>query len=322
MKTRRVADWILAVSLLSSIGCATAPPVHTYRTQLISVPEQPAELEYQGLPLRSGQVIVSDGNSPRSLLLELMAAEFAPFGHAGIIVIEGGEAWVYDGYAHLDLRFWEPPTARLNGRIRRIPLADILAGNSVVAIYEHTSLDLAPVAAFAKAAHTKKTPFDGFFDFRTKEALYCTEFVARALESANHPEVRVTPRTDNASLLRAMRWLELDTPGFILPSAVIERAQRVALLSPTLTEPEIETRIAVRAELHRRFAATQKLGDLFRWSVLGPRYRAPVEAFSEQMMALAATNEDAAWEVTKHANSFFDAPKPVARLMPSYRAEP
>ena len=220
--------------------------------------------------MRSGQVIVREAGTSMAFLMNLMAADYAPFGHAGIVVKEADGFYVYDAFSQLDPLFWKPPTRRLRGKIRRTKLETFLQRGTVSAVYEHRDVDLESVAAYARGAFRDRLAFDGLFDYRTPERVYCSEFVAAALLSAGHDATPATPRTENPSLDRIMHWLELDTPGFILSARLVAGATEIARLSPTLSPPQIEAHFAFERELHRQFTADQKLAQLFRWTLLGP----------------------------------------------------
>lgn len=246
--------------------------------------------------LRSGQVIIREAGSSMGFLMNLMAIDYAPFGHAGIIVEEAGSFYVYDAFSQLDPMFWKPPTRRLRGKIRRTRLATFLQRGSISAIYEHAAIDLNAVATYAREAFEDRLAFDGLFDYRTPDRVYCSEFVAAALQSAGHDATRATPRTENPSLNRVMEWLELDTPGFILSANLVKGAAEVARISPTLSPPQIEAHFAFEQELHRQFTADQKLGQLFHWTLLGPRIRPELVDLRRALMDGAdAADDPAEW---------------------------
>lgn len=264
--------------------------------------------------LRSGQVIVREAGTSMAFLMNLMAADYAPFGHAGIVVKEADGFYVYDAFSQLDPLFWKPPTRRLRGKIRRTKLETFLRRGTVSAVYEHGDIDLEMVAAYARGAFRDRLAFDGLFDYRTPERVYCSEFVATALWSAGHVATPATPRTENVSLDRVMQWLELDTPGFILSARLVAGATEIALLSPTLSAPQIEAHFAFERELHRQFTADQKLARLFRWTLLGPRIRPELAELHAALMDDADAQDDAAaWASRRVAEALGRQPLQLAR---------
>lgn len=237
------------------------------------------------LPVRSGQVIVSEAGSPISFLMNLMAEEFKPYGHAGVIIVEPDGIFVYEAFSFLNLRIWEPPTHRLRGNIRRVPLIEFLQRGTVAALYQHDVRKLDAIAAFVTEAFEARLAFDGLFDYRTDSSVYCSEFVAAALVAAGLAETLPTPRTNNPSLNRTMDWLDLDTPGFILAADLLANASRVALFSKRYSRAQVEAHFAFEREMHRRFKEDQSLGNIFRWTASGPRYRPHLAELRDNLLA-------------------------------------
>ncbi len=277
--------------MVLACGCASFDPARypTYETNR----EYAGTLDFHGVPLDSGQIVVSRGGGAVSFLSDLMATEYSRYGHSGILSIEGGVPYVYEALATLNMRFWQPPTARLSGHVRRVPLTDFIKRNTVVSIYAHDNVNLAKVAESARGAYRGRLAFDGYFDYRSREAVYCNEFVARMLEAAGHSKVPVTPRTTNASLSRAMQWLEIDTPGFILGHDLVTDATRVGRFSKRYSAKQLAARQAFYENMHQRFNDQQRLGDVFRWGLVGPRVRPHLKALFEQVMAEAEQHQGA-----------------------------
>ena len=72
-------------------GCATTLQPTAYRTFDVESPSV-GELDFHGLPLQSGQLVVSDSGDPDSLLMSMLGEHYTPYGHAGILSIEAGKA--------------------------------------------------------------------------------------------------------------------------------------------------------------------------------------------------------------------------------------
>ncbi len=256
------------------------------------------------LPVRSGQVIVSEAGSPVSFLMDLMAEEYEPYGHAGIVMVEADGTFVYEAFSFLNLRIWEPPTRRLRGKIRRVPLMEFLQRGTVAALYQHDVHSLDAIAAFATKAYEARLAFDGLFDYRTDDSVYCSEFVAAALVAAGLAETPPTPRTNNPSLNRTMDWLDLDTPGFILAADLLANASPVAVFSKHYTLTQVEAHFAFEREMHRRFSEDQSLGNIFRWTHSGPRYRSHLAELRDSLLAEAdAADNVEDWVVTEMATA-------------------
>ena len=269
----------LAAAWLS--GCATTLAAAAYRT-FDAESASAGELDFHGLPLQSGQLVVSDSGDPDSLLMSMLGEQYTPYGHAGILSIEDGKAYVYEGYALLWPFLSGPPTDAMRGRIRRVTLDQYIGRQRVTAIFDPPAgVDKAAVAAFARARHEDGTEFDPYFDWRDHTRLYCTEFAALALHAGGRPLPTPVRVRDNASLRVALDWLKVRAPAIVTAGSLTEGAERVALISRRLTAREVEAYFAAKRELHRRFTDDQKLGNIWSWSWRGLQLRPQVEAFLE-----------------------------------------
>ncbi|MEM8984787.1 MAG: YiiX/YebB-like N1pC/P60 family cysteine hydrolase [Pseudomonadota bacterium] len=294
------------------VGCAAKPDLATYET---AVTRGPAAATVDALALRSGDVIVSEVDSAVSFLMALMADRYAPFVHAGIVVIDDGEPYVYDAFATVWPAFGKAPTQAMSGKIRRIPLARYLERPVVTAIARVPEpARAAAVTAYARRAYRAGLPFDRYFDLATADAVYCTEFVAAALTDAGVALPMPAGRSKNRSLGVAFDWLGINTQGFWLAGDLIESLQPIALLSETLTERQIEIRFALKAELHRRFTDDQALGNVFTWTAVGPRIRPHIVALYDAALALADSDAAATALAALVAERLGPGPEPTARL--------
>ena len=272
---------VLAFAATWLSGCATTLTPAAYRTfDAESVGE--GELDFHGLPLQSGQLVVSDSGEADSLLMSMMGEQYTPYGHAGILSIEDGKAYVYEGYALLWPSLSGPPTDAMHGHIRRVTLDQYIGRQQVTAIFDpEPGVDKAAVVAFARARHEDGTEFDPYFDWRDHTRLYCTEFAALALQAGGRPLPTPVRVRDNASLRVALDWLKVQAPAIVTAGSLTEGAERVALISKRLAAREVDAYFAAKRELHRRFTDDQKLGNIWSWSWRGLRLRPQIEAFIE-----------------------------------------
>lgn len=277
-----IVPWILvalAAALVS--GCATTLTPTAFRA-FDAESADAGEIRFHGLPLRSGQLIVSDSGAPDSLLLSLLGEQYSEYGHAGIVSIEEGKPYVYEGYATLRPILGGPPTDAMKGSIRRVTLEHFIARQRITAIFDPAaSVDKAAVVAFARARHADGTEFDPYFDWRDHRRLYCTEFAALALHAGGRPLPGPVPVRDNASLRVALDWLKVRAPAIVTAGSLTEGAERVALISRRFGAREVQAYFAAKRELHRRFTDDQKLGNIWLWSWRGLQLRPQVEAFLE-----------------------------------------
>lgn len=300
---------LCGVVAFTSMACSTTSPSN-YQTFEIHASEVLGAHGFERVPIRSGQLIVSSAGTSASFMMSLMVDEYTPYAHAGILVKENEEVFVYDAFANLGLRFWDPPTKRMNGSIRRIELSRFLQSVTAARIYEHKSLEMEDIAEFARSAFARRIPFDGMFDYRTPDALYCAEFVARALEVGGYQNGRRTPRTRNASMNRAMAWLEVTAPEFILTSGLLHEATLIATFSRRYSTAQLAASAAFDAGLHNRFSAEQVLGNVMLWTATGPRLRPHLAKLREQVIRDAGQVEDPKVWVTQKLKSELRVPLP------------
>ncbi|MGD2112475.1 MAG: YiiX/YebB-like N1pC/P60 family cysteine hydrolase [Gammaproteobacteria bacterium] len=280
---RRLAGtcWLLlGVWLLS--GCALQQPAADHQPAFTwqSVRLAPGA---QTLELRSGQVVVTDSGGPAALFFALFAADYSPFVHAGILVMEEDEPFVYETYGRIRPRFGRRPTDLIRGRVQRSPLAEFVRRGKYVEIYElPPGVDAGRVTAYARAQHDGGTPFDPYFRSDEHDALYCTELVALALDAGGWQAPAQTPFPENPSLTRVRHWLGITGHGTVQARQLIAPERLVASLS-VLREPErFQVYIELKRELHRRFTADQKLGNLFEWDGRRLLFRRPVQEYLMQ----------------------------------------
>ncbi|MEO8080620.1 MAG: hypothetical protein ABI641_08825 [Caldimonas sp.] len=238
------------------------------------------------LPLASGQVIVSEAGGAMSLLYSLVAAEYAPWIHAGIVSVEDGAVVVYEANADLSPLPGLVPTDALRGGVRRIGIEKFARGKRIIGLYAlPPEADAVRLVAFAQEQHRRRTPFDPFFDSDDSSALYCTELVALALAEAGVARVEPTPMQRNASLASGLDWLHIRSPAVYLAGHIVAPLREVARWSPELSPAQIDAYFAAKRELHRRFDDRARLGQLFDWTGLSLRYRPGVQRFVDAALA-------------------------------------
>ncbi len=285
MKASACSSLCLGAMVLIA-GCAHVD-VRRYATFDVTPGAGHAET-YQGLPLESGQIIVSDQGTPVSLFIALAGAQFQPFVHAGVISIEAGEPFVYESRATIDPIMWGPPTDSASGRVRRTPFDTYVARQRIVGIYDPPdNVDRARVAAFARQSYADKTPFDPYFDDSDHAKVYCSEFVAVALESAGADRIEVTPVNGNPSLRVVLEWLKVPPTGIVFAGSLVESARPVALLSKRYSPAQVEAFFALKRELHRRFTDDQRLGNVFVWRMGSVGFRPEVASFLDAGLSAA-----------------------------------
>ena len=167
--------------ILALNGCASFNPAKV-RTVVVS---PGAAATWRRLPVETGQIIMNEHPGATSLFLSLTAQRFAPYVHAGIVVMEEGRPYVYESMGIILPLPWRTPNQSVGGGVRRVSLDTFLLRGGIVAIYSpDPAIDRTALAEFARARLREKKPFDGHYDASDPSKYYCVEFVARALEAA------------------------------------------------------------------------------------------------------------------------------------------
>jgi hypothetical protein len=173
----------------------------------------------------------------------------------------------------------------MGGGVRRVTLRSFLQRPGIIAAYSPPpGTDAQAVVRYARAQYSARTPFDGRFDADDAGALYCVEFVARALEAGGAQPLPRVPLTRNASMRVVLDWLQVNPDGLLLAGDLASPARRVWLLSRYYRPAQIDRYFALQSELHARFTPEQKLGALFQWRGFGLRWRPRVRDYLETGM--------------------------------------
>lgn len=276
---------IVSMAALLLAGCASFDPTG-YRAFAISPPPETvaasAGLAWHGLPLQTGQIIVTEHTGGASLFLALATRDFAPYLHIGLIAIEAEQPFVYEAMGAMLPMPWARPNAHMGGGVQRVTLDSFLARGGITAIYAPpASADRRALAEFMRAGWRDYVPFDSRYDASDPTKYYCVEFVARALEAAGVAPIRATPVTRNASMRVALDWLDIRTDELLMAGTVIANERRVALISRGLNELQIERYFLLKRELHRRFTPDQRLGSVVFWHRQKLRLRPRVDQYYE-----------------------------------------
>lgn len=280
MSILRNASLLVAAAWLLG-GCMALGPA-AFGTWQVDGGATDATVLYEGIPVRTGQVIVSEQGSPNSMFLSLLVAENRPYVHSGIIVVENGSPWVYEANGRLQPSFGSSPlTHRVSGGMRRIGLGTFLAQNRFIAIYDPPpGADPERIGRFAQDSYLDGLPFDAWFDRSDPSKVYCSEFTALALAAGGATPPRTSPMNPNESVGVILDWLEITTPDIIPPASLVAGATRVGLFSRRDSPAQVAAYFAARAELHRRFTPEQKLGNVLTFSpVRGLGFQPEVAGF-------------------------------------------
>jgi len=278
--------WLLCATALLS-GCAQYPV-----RVLENFSEPKAAHSFNGVAIDSGDIVISQPYGPLSLFFALYPREFQPYMHAGVLVIEDDRAYVYHAMGVIKPAFGGPPTRSVGGGIFRTPLDEFIYAQRYVEIFQpDPAIERARVVAFARAQYRNGTPFDPYFDSEDRRRLYCTEFVAAALEAGGAEPFPVRPNRVNPSLQMIKEWLGVRANGSIQASDLIIGYRHTATFSAEDSLTRTRLRIAAYREIYRRFTPDQKLGNVFQWDGTRLEFRDSVHEF---LAAALVLSDDAA----------------------------
>lgn len=277
-----------AAALVLGAGCAGGPdPQQTSIHVLDARIDRAHRPTHLGLPLATGQVILSEAPGPYSFFFGLVPERFFTFTHAGLIVIEDGEPFVYDVSGRYKPGIDERPTDAIVGGVRRTPFLDYCRPNLYAEVFDPPpGADPAKIAAYCQEKHARGVPFDAYFNWDDHEALYCTEFVALALEQAGAKPVALVPVRKNPSLAIALRYLAVPLDK-ALPAGLFSDAARYrGALGTFKSRTAAYCYFEAKREIHRRFQPDQKLGNIFIFERADLALRPDIDAFVRRAVAL------------------------------------
>lgn len=275
--------FILALVLLSG-SCATVPSTPFKTFDIFKV--DPAT--YQGIALSSGQIVVGATANPTELLYILGSSHFSPYVHAGILIMEEDGPMVYESFGSgMPIFPNERPTDAISGSISKTPFDTYIRRQGFVEIFDpEPVVSRQRIVEFVKYHYRNRTPFDPYFDSTDHTKLFCTEFVALAMESAGGSKIKTVPGTKNRSLQIVYDWLGLQHKKTIPAILLVEKRTKVASLSSSWTHADFRAMKAIRKEIFRRFTPEQKLGNIMQWSHGTLKYREDIEIFIKQVAGL------------------------------------
>ena len=281
------------------------------------------------LPLANGQIIAMDGRDPHGFFATMFAVEYQPWTHLGIVAIEADGPVVYDVNGSLFFLPGASPAKHGSGRVRRWPLREFLesrsSGGQFLGIFSPPQgVDVDRMLAFVRQHHAAETRFDHLYDLSDQRALYCSEFVALAVQAGGGDPVVPIPAIDNRSISVIREYVGITTPSFILPGQLADVRRLVILVTPDMPVRHIDVHFEIRRELHRRFSRDARVGTLVGISPLDRSmvWRENVAEFIRQTLeAFPKIEIDVAkirLEVRRMADQFFVSvpASPVAASSP------
>lgn len=258
----------ILASCAFALGCATTGGGRVnFLEKRVDVAHPPT---YLGLPLRSGQIVITEAPGSYSFMFLLIPAKFYPFTHAAVVSMENGEPFVYDISGEYEIGFHDKVMDGVEGGMRKQPFLQYVAANLYAEVMDPPEgVDGEKVVEFARAQMTKGTKFDAYFRFDEHEKLYCTELVQLALEAGGDKPRPLAEVNDNESIRAGMRWIGVPMGSAAIPAATfLDESRLRAALGRFQTRASAYAYFEAKRELYRRFKKDQRLGFLFdlQWS--------------------------------------------------------
>lgn len=265
----RASSWGLCATLFvaslapSVVGCGShsLPPMN-----VVGVDKSKASsktINYLGgVPLRSGQLLVTESPDSTSFVFVFIPEKFYPFTHVAVISIEDGEPWVYDVTGEVKTF---PLKKRLmdnvKGKMYRRRFYEYVAPNLHAEVYEPPEgADGEKLAAFVRQKYAEGVEFDSYFDPNDHSKLFCSELVSLAIAHAGGKPPGLDPSNPNPSVVEGMRWLGVP-PGIALPAGkFIDEKRFVGAFGQFRTRTQAWAYFEAKRELFRRFTRDQRLG--------------------------------------------------------------
>lgn len=275
---------VVAAALLGLLGTACfgkmAPIAVNVLDKRVDA-EHPAT--YNGLPLRSGQLVLTESPDATSYAFFLIPERFYPFTHIAVLSIENGEPWVYDVTGQVATF---PLKKRLldnvKGTVYRRRFFEYVAANLYAEVYDPPpNAKPEAIAAFARRKYDQNVKFDTHFDSKEHSTLYCSEMVALAIQSAGGTPPPLERSNPNQSVTRAMSWLGVPR-GEALPAGAFMSPERyVAALGQFANRTSAWAYFEAKREIFRRFTTDQRLGYVLELSGNGElKVRPPISDFA------------------------------------------
>lgn len=260
---------LVAASLVACAATSIACSSTTGQIQVLGAAETttatpPPDTNMMGVPLRSGQLVLTEAPGSLSYVIALIPEHFYPFTHAGIVSVEDGTPYVYDISGRVKMPFHSRVLDNVKGEMHRTPFLEYVAPNLYAEVYDlPAGIDGRKVVAFAKQKFEEKPDFDAFFDYSDHTKLFCTELVELALESGGAPPRSLVPTNKNPSMRTAMAWLQVP-PDTVLPAGLFrEGATYVGSFGQFESRAAAYAYFEAKREFHRRFTRDQRLGYVF-----------------------------------------------------------
>jgi hypothetical protein len=257
----RLSIAAVLLGLVALSGC-TSVKERTYF--LGSVEDDAHPPTYLGMPLQSGQVVLSEAPGAYSFLFSIGTERYSNFTHGGILVMEEGKPFVYEMTGEYKVGFHDAPTDGIEGYCRKLPFMDYVRGNLYVEVFDPPEgVDSSQVTTWVQTQYRDQPEFDAYFNWNDHEALFCNEFVQLALEAGGGAPVELRQVRQNPSLQRMLVWAKVENEWGLTAGTFADPDRSVTALGQFSSRTAATCYFAAKEEIHRRFGPDQVLGNIF-----------------------------------------------------------
>lgn len=220
--------------------------------------------------LKTGQLLLTESPKPLNFLILTMYPQFSPFFHVGIVEVDNGQIFVYEANGEVDklsviagLGGDRAPSDFITGHVKKVTLDAFLAESRTISVFNPLpAANIQNLISFASRHASAKTPFDAYFDSADHSRLYCSEFVALALDNAGSGGNFLVQMRDNNSLQKVLTWMKVPNRTIIPAYKLVSLKNWVGTVSLDFSELELQIDRAIKLELYQRFSANQKVGNV------------------------------------------------------------
>ena len=287
-------QFCLAVFLTSLLTACSSSGVPTSFRLLAVNREAKGTPNSSGLPLRNGQVILTESPETTSYMFMLLPEHFYPFTHGAIVAVEEGKPVVYEISGGLKtFPLHSKILDNVTGKVNRRDFFEYVSGNLYAEVFDvQEGVDGEKSVEYARKAYKKGIEFDPYFNFNDHGTLFCTEFLELSLQAGGAKPHQLEPLNTQPSLTKGLEWLGV-LPNQALPAYYFADPNKlVAALGKFRTRASAYAYFEAKREVYRRFKRSdQRLGYVFDLSDKGQlNVRAPVTDFT-LMAAKMFSNE-------------------------------
>ncbi len=129
--------------------------------------------------LESGDVVLRSGIGPDSYILSKLNQKDRTYSHCGIVMIEDGYPFVYHSIGGED-----NPDERLRRDSAELFFTPRYCRGLAIVRYDYDSVHVEKLRAVVRSYYSLRPRFDMRFDLATDSALYCSEFVCKAINTS------------------------------------------------------------------------------------------------------------------------------------------